>query len=141
MLETVEVDESSYEGTDKLCNDIWLEQMGYGSDEEKRRTGKERLLVWVGDQLTVERIRGLARLRFDDSNPFTRMEWIEPVFGWFHALMAFANSLHVQYVGTSTGIGLRKAFETLGRKGLTKTETKAFTHFGRRWPVSTISRS
>ena len=34
------------------------------------------------------------------------------------------NSLHEQYLGTKTGFGLRKAFETLGRKGLLKAETK-----------------
>ncbi len=38
--------------------------------------------------------------------------------------MAFANSLHSQYLGTSAGMGLRKAFEMLGRKGLMKQETK-----------------
>ncbi|KAH9847961.1 hypothetical protein C2E23DRAFT_871531 [Lenzites betulinus] len=124
ILETVEVDESSYDGTDKLCNDIWLTQMGLGSEDAKRRLGEESLLVWVGDQLTVDRIRGLTRYRYADPNSFSRMEWLEPVFGWFHALMAFANSLHTQYLGTSVGIGLRRAFETLGRKGLVKTETK-----------------
>ncbi|KAI9059966.1 hypothetical protein FKP32DRAFT_1613962 [Trametes sanguinea] len=124
ILETVEVDESSYEGTDRLCNNIWLEQMGYGSEEEKRRTGWDRLFVWVSDHLTVDRIRGLARYQHGDPNAFTRMELLEPVFGWFHTLMAFANSLHAQYIGRSAGISLRKAFETLGRKGLLKTETK-----------------
>ncbi|KAL1945287.1 hypothetical protein VTO73DRAFT_2138 [Trametes versicolor] len=124
ILETVEVDESSYDGTDQLMNKIWLEQMGWGSEEEKKRTGMERILVWAGDQLTVDRIRGLARYRHDDPNSFARMEWVEPVFGWFHATMAFANSLHAQYLGTSAGIGLRKAFETLSRKGLLKQETK-----------------
>ncbi|OJT15551.1 hypothetical protein TRAPUB_6526 [Trametes pubescens] len=123
ILETVEVDESSYDGTDELCNKIWLKQMGY-MDADQERIGRETLLVWAGDQLTVDRIRGLARYRHDDPNSFARMEWIEPVFGWFHALMAFANSIHAQYLGTSAGIGLRKAFETLGRKGLMKAETK-----------------
>ncbi|KAI0363576.1 hypothetical protein BV20DRAFT_1057947 [Pilatotrama ljubarskyi] len=124
ILETVEVDESSYDGTDQLMNSIWLEQMGWGSEEEKRRTGEQRVLVWAGDQLTVDRIRGLARYRHDDPNSFARMDWVEPVFGWFHATMAFANSLHAQYLGTSAGVGLRKAFEMLSRKGLMKQETK-----------------
>ena len=62
MMETVEVDESSYDGTDRLMHEVWLKQMGYGSEAEKKRTGDERLFVWIGDQLTTERIRGLAKL-------------------------------------------------------------------------------
>ncbi|CDO71975.1 hypothetical protein BN946_scf184943.g9 [Trametes cinnabarina] len=124
ILETIEVDESSYEGTNQLMNRIWLEQMGWGSEEEKRCTGVEQILVWAGDQLMVDRIRGPTCYRHDDPNSFVRMEWVEPVFGWFHVAMAFANSLHVQYLRTSTGIGLWKAFETLSRKGLLKQETK-----------------
>ncbi|TBU51094.1 hypothetical protein BD310DRAFT_1043575 [Dichomitus squalens] len=124
ILETVEVDESTYDGTDRLCNNVWLSQLGYTSDEEKRTIGQRWKLVWVGDQLTVERMRGMIRYRYDDVNSFERMDFYEPHFGWFHATMAFANSLHTQYLGTSAGIGLRKAFETLGRKGLMKQETK-----------------
>nr|VWP00644.1 Putative transcriptional regulator containing an aminotransferase domain [Ganoderma boninense] len=126
ILQTVEIDESTYDGTDRLCNKIWLEQMGITEDDLRGlvegRTAE--ILVWVGDQLTVERIRGLIRYRYDDINMVERMDFYEPHFGWFHATMAFANSLHAQYLGTSAGIGLRKAFETLGRKGLMKQETK-----------------
>ena len=39
-------------------------------------------------------------------------------------MMTFANPLHAQYLGNSAGIGLWKAFETLNRKGLMKTEMK-----------------
>lgn len=124
ILETVEVDESTYTGTDRLLHDIYPEQMGWGSAAAKKSMGQDGILVWAGDQLTVDRIRGLARFRHDEPNSYKRMEWLEPVFGWFHALMAFANSLHVQYLGTSTGIGLRKAFKILNRKGLLKAETK-----------------
>ncbi len=82
VLTTVEVDESSYEGTDELCNNIWPREMGYGSSEEDRRKiGKERIVVWVGDQLTVERMRGLSRYRYDDPNSYARMDWLEPHFG------------------------------------------------------------
>ncbi|KAI0668429.1 hypothetical protein C8Q78DRAFT_1098590 [Trametes maxima] len=101
ILETRQINESTYEGTDEF-------QVGLNSNSAKRK---------LGDQLTVERMRGLIRLRHDDPNSFARMEWVEPLFGWFHALMAFANSLHAQYLGTT-------AFETLGRKNLLKPETK-----------------
>lgn len=118
------MDESSYDGTDQLCNTIWPTQMGYGSAEEQRKTGNERIVVWVGDQLTVDRMRGLARYRHDDPNSYARMDWLEPHFGWFHALMTVANSIHTQYLGTSAGMGLRRAFDMLGRKGLIGQQTK-----------------
>lgn len=126
ILQTVEVDESTYDGTDRLCNNIWLKQMGF-TEEDLREIIEGRvqeILVWVGDQLTVERIRGLIRYRYDDINSVEQMDFYEPHFGWFHVTMAFANSLHMQYLGTLAGIGLRKAFEMLGRKGLMKQETK-----------------
>jgi hypothetical protein len=48
-----------------------------------------------------------------------------PVFGWFHLVMAFANSIHKQYLGTSAAIGsLRQAFDILKRKGLITQSTK-----------------
>jgi len=48
-----------------------------------------------------------------------------PVFGWFHLVMAFANSLHKQYLGISSIVGsLQQAFDVLQRKGLHKPETK-----------------
>ena len=42
--------------------------------------------------------------------------------------MAFANSLHKQYLGTSSGRGLKQAFELLERKGLTKIQNKGPFH-------------
>jgi hypothetical protein len=42
--------------------------------------------------------------------------------------MAFANSLHKQYLGTSSGRGLKQAFELLERKGLTKILNKGPFH-------------
>ena len=124
ILETVEVDESTYDGTDKILNTIVPEEMGWRSAEAKAQMGRNGKIPWAGDQLSVDRARGIARYRHDDPNSFARMEHIEPIFGWFHALMAMGNSLHEQYLGTKTGFGLRKAFETLGRKGLLKAETK-----------------
>ena len=124
ILETVEVDESTYDGTDQLLHKIFPDAMGQGSEAQKERIGRTGLIPWIGDQLTVERIRGLGRIRHDALNSWARMEWIEPDFGFFHAEMAYANSLHAQYLGTSTGFGLRRAFELLNRKGLMKADTK-----------------
>ena len=40
------------------------------------------------------------------------------VFGWFHLMIAFANSLHKQYLGTNARCGLMDAFMVLEHKGL-----------------------
>jgi hypothetical protein len=79
----------------------------------------------MGDQLTVERLQGLWKYRHEDFNSFDCMDYMIPVFGWFHLVMAFANSLHKQYLGTSAGIGgMRQAFDVLKRKGLVIQSTK-----------------
>ena len=51
------------------------------------------------------------------------MDFVVLIFGWLHLQMAFANSLHMQYLGTSSGRGLKQAFELLERKGLAKVLT------------------
>lgn len=124
ILQTVQVDESSYDGTDELVNREFRTQMGFTSAVDIVIIGLKWVLAWIGDQLTVDRIRGLAKQRYDEPNSYLRMDWVIPIFGWFHLLMAFANSLHSQYLGTSAGMGLRRAFEVLGRKYLLKQETK-----------------
>ena len=124
ILQTQDQEEASYDGNDKAILG-WFRQLGISTEDELKKTGNERFLVWIGDQLTVERLRGLRRYRHEDVNSYDRMDWVLPTFGWFHLVMAFANSLHKQYLGTSAGIGgLRQAFDVLQRKGLQKSETK-----------------
>lgn len=56
------------------------------------------------------------------------MDFAVLIFGWFHLQMAFANSLHKQYLGTSSSQGLKQAFELLEQKGLARTLTKGPFH-------------
>ncbi|KAJ2991050.1 hypothetical protein NUW54_g8300 [Trametes sanguinea] len=105
-----------------------MRQLGLDKDDERVRTGLERVLVWIGDQLTVERLRGLTNNRCEDLNGYDRNDWLVLVFGWFHAKMAFANSLHRQYFGSASGRGLRQAFTLLQRKGLQNVKIKGVFH-------------
>jgi hypothetical protein len=90
-----------------------------------RVAGSLAELPWLGDQLTVGRLRRLWKYRHEDYNSYDRMDWMIPVFGWFHLIMALANSLHKQYPSTSANIGgLRQAFDVLNRKGLISQATK-----------------
>ncbi|KAF8153869.1 hypothetical protein B0H34DRAFT_753337 [Crassisporium funariophilum] len=124
ILGTCELEEASYEGTLKVMAEFF-KQLDLSSEVEESRTSTERFIAWIGDQLTVERLRGLWKYRHEDHNAFDRLDYMIPVFGWFHLVMAFANSLHKQYLGTSAGIGgMRHAFDLLKRKGLISQATK-----------------
>ena len=59
---------------------------------------------------------------------FDRLNWLVVVFGWFHLMMAFANSMHKQYLGTNAGHGLMHAFMVLERKGLHTIQTRGPFH-------------
>ncbi|KAK7007149.1 hypothetical protein R3P38DRAFT_2793024 [Favolaschia claudopus] len=124
VLETSTFEEASYDGTLNVMNDTFR-QLLLNSAEEQKLTGIQRIIAWMGDQLTVERLRGLWKYRHEDHNSFDRMDYMIPVFGWFHLVMAFANSIHKQYLGNSAAIGsLRQAFDVLKRKGLITQSTK-----------------
>jgi hypothetical protein len=53
-----------------------------------------------------------------DLNSFDHLEFIVPIFGWFHAQITMEHSLYSQFYGTHTGHGLVHAFELLKCKGL-----------------------
>jgi len=127
MLPTAHINESTYEGNDEIVAAM-LKCIGFSSAEELRQVGQERVVVWVGDQLTVSRLRGLQNLRSHDWNAFERMEWMIPMFGWFHLQMAFANSLHTQYYGSKAALGFSHAFDILQRKGLHSTSIQGTFH-------------
>jgi len=127
MLPTDHIDESTYEGNDQIIAAV-LKYLGFFGADEQKRVGLERVIVWVGDQLTVSRLRGLQNLRSHDWNAFERMQWMIPTFGWFHLQMAFANSLHTQYYGSKATLGFSHAFDILQRKGLHSTSTKGTFH-------------
>jgi len=123
LMRTAKIDEASHEGNRQWL-DEWSRQLGLDSDVERENMGRNRIVVWSGDQLTASRLRGLKALRSMDSSPHEQLCWVEPIFGWFHLQMAFATSLHKQYYGTKAGIGFSRAFELLGKKGLASAKVK-----------------
>jgi hypothetical protein len=113
ILGTSELEEASYDGTLKVKAELF-HQLHLHTEEEQIQTGLEHVIAWMGDQLTVEWLRGLWKYRHKDFNSFDHMDYMIPVFGWFHLVMAVANSLHKQYLGTSAGIGgMHQAFDIL----------------------------
>jgi hypothetical protein len=110
MLNLLHIEEASYEGNDRVLEE-WFCQLKFDN------TGQQ-LLIWVGDQLMVRQIHGLKRFRSMDLNSYDRLEFLKPIFGWFHAQIAMEHSLHLHYYGTHAGHGLVYAFELLKQKGL-----------------------
>jgi hypothetical protein len=123
VMGTVKIDEASFEGNQQWV-DEWSRQLRLDTDEEEEKTGRNRIIIWSGDQLTTSRLRGLKTFRSMDGIPYEQLGWIEPIFGWFHLQMAFATSLHKQYYGTKAGVGFARAFEVLGKKGLASAKVK-----------------
>ncbi|KAJ7274776.1 hypothetical protein C8J57DRAFT_1177633 [Mycena rebaudengoi] len=124
ILGTESFEVASYDGVVRAMHQFFR-QLHLDTEDEQRKTALERVIPWLGDQLTVERLRGLWKYRHEDYNSFDRLDYMIPVFGWFHLVMAFANSLHKQYLGTSANVGgLRQGFDVLNRKGLISQATK-----------------
>lgn len=127
MLSTAHIDEATYSGMSELVQE-WNNQMGLTSVQQKMTMALKHLAAWIGDQLTIGRLRGLFNFRGEDFNAYDRLDWMLFIFGWFHLMMTFATSLHKQYLGTAGGHGLRQAFGLLQRKGLNTTSVKGPFH-------------
>ncbi|KAI9067173.1 hypothetical protein FKP32DRAFT_1564214 [Trametes sanguinea] len=127
MLGTMAQPEQSFEDNNRVLTAI-LRQLGIKSREQAYRFGESRLLFTVGDQLTIDRVRGLQQFRCQDCNPSDRLDYVVPVWGWLHFQMAVARSLHKQYLGTTSGLGWKHAFALLERKGLDSPATQGPFH-------------
>ena len=123
LLGTVNIPEASYEDNARLIKE-WLHQLHLDTPKMQEKLGLETIIAWVGDQLTIDRLRNLFKFRAEDLNSFDRLDWMVLTFGWFHLLMAAANTFHKQYLGTSRGRGLSHAIDILEKKGLGSVQTK-----------------
>ena len=112
VLKTAHIEEASYEGNACVLSE-WWRQLECGTLDGQREMGDSQTIVWAGDQMTVSRLRGLQNFHCEDHNSFDRLDFLVPVFGWFHAQIAVEHSIHSQYYGTQQGFGLVHAFDLL----------------------------
>lgn len=140
VLNTVHMEEASYEGNDRVL-DEWFRQLKLDTDAEQKKTARKRFVAWIGDQLTVSRLRGLRQFRSQDMNPWQRMEWLQELFGFMHAEVALEHSFHDQYYLTSSGVGLKHAFDILNRKGLHSPSVKGTFHHDMREALRHVSEA
>ncbi|EKM48682.1 uncharacterized protein PHACADRAFT_189093 [Phanerochaete carnosa HHB-10118-sp] len=127
MLGTEHREEASYDGNED-CMRLWMQQLGLDSPEEQRRIGEHETIIWIGDQLTVSRLRGIKRFHSQDLNSAERLECLALSFGWFHFEVNAGHSFHNQYYCTSTGVGLKRDFDLLDRRGLGSPSTQGNFH-------------
>ena len=127
LLGSVRVPEASYEDNARLVEE-WFHQLGLDSEQDQRQMATREIVTWVGDQLTVDRLRGLFKFQAEDKNSYERLNFVVLIFGWFHLQMAYGSSLHKQYFGTTQSHGLQQAFLLLEKKGLTKPQVKGPFH-------------
>lgn len=128
MLDTVHMEEASQDGNRKVLEEF-LRQLGIVGDRALQEPFLKRLIIWIGDQLTVSRMRSLKRDRAFDMNFVQRFEQFLEIFGWFHAQLNEEMSLHKQYMGTSENLLLKHAFTNMGRKGLEKSGNAGNFHY------------
>lgn len=123
VMKTSKINQSTYDGNEQFVDELFR-QLKLDTDNEKKKTGQDRIIIWSGDQLTTSGLRGLKTFRSMDDTPYEQLGWMQPIFGWFHLQIAFATSLHKQYYGKKAGIGFARAFELLGKKGLASAKVK-----------------
>ncbi|KAF7789166.1 hypothetical protein EIP86_000103 [Pleurotus ostreatoroseus] len=128
MLETMKIDESSLQGNEEVLAAIF-KQLGLDTDEKRRTFMQDHVIIVVGDQLTIIRIRGVKKNHCADLNSAERHENIQEVFGWFHLQITLEHNLHAQYYGRpGTPGSLSQATTLLHRTGMSSTSVKGPWH-------------
>ncbi|KAG8730519.1 hypothetical protein FRC10_002624, partial [Ceratobasidium sp. 414] len=86
MLKTVNIDETSYGGNDQVVLNA-ISQLGFSSLESRKELA-ERIVGWIGDEMTVHRCKGVQQFCQEDPNSFDRLDPFVFIPGLFHLLMA-----------------------------------------------------
>ncbi|KAI0692050.1 hypothetical protein BC835DRAFT_1416805 [Cytidiella melzeri] len=105
-------------GREHATRQYMVETIRLNDDETRQSLTQNKIIPWIGDQLTVCRLRTLKKLRSWDLNWWNRMEEILELFGWFHTQIYQEHSIIKQHYTTTKGMGLKMAFDVLERKGL-----------------------
>ncbi|THG93439.1 hypothetical protein EW026_g7797 [Hermanssonia centrifuga] len=74
VLDTEHEEEASYDGNER-CLGLWFKQLKVLTDMQKANMSRKYPIVWIGDQLTTSRIRGLKKFFAWDDNAWDRLEF------------------------------------------------------------------
>ena len=79
LLGFVNIPEQSYADNECVVDEILLQLGLTGSMEKEQPLARKKVVAWVGDQLTVEQLRGLSKYRSQDADlrmPIHLTTWI-----------------------------------------------------------------
>ncbi|KAG9123668.1 hypothetical protein FRC07_014320 [Ceratobasidium sp. 392] len=96
-LPTMHINESTVKGNIEICNAIFKEAGFDTSNTEFQRF--VRLIA--GDQLTVSRLRAIARNRMGHESGYESFDWLVAITGLFHLKMAQAHGILETHLGDS----------------------------------------
>lgn len=122
MLKTVNIDETSHGGNDQVILNA-LSQLDF-TPLESRKELTERIVGWVGDEMTVHRCKGIQQFCQEDPNSFDRLDPSVFIPGLFHTLMALGSSVFECHRGSSTGSGFAHDTPLLSHVGLAENMRK-----------------
>ncbi|KAI1291236.1 hypothetical protein EDD11_009069 [Mortierella claussenii] len=88
-LPSMHIDQSTVEGNRDILDEVMkvleLSPETYFDDQTR--------VIIAGDQLTLARVRSIARLRWDEDKAYYRVEWAIPVLQLFHLQMVLATAI------------------------------------------------
>lgn len=119
MLATKPIDESTYSSNVQVINEC-LRQLKLDRGDPLVRLTLERMMPWVGDDMTVQRCRHVQWFRQEERNGYDRLDPFIFIFGWFHAQMCLVHSVFECSRGSPAGLGLMRSVLKLGRAGFTE---------------------
>jgi hypothetical protein len=128
MVGTWPIEESSYDGNSLVLSEVLKHNNGGPLDTAAEEEIAKGGIPLVGDQLTVSKAVMLSLFRQHDRNPFDRMSWLIPTFGWFHTQMLLAKLILNNHRGTHSSYGLARDIGRLSIKGLASDKEKPYYH-------------
>ncbi|CAE6434701.1 unnamed protein product [Rhizoctonia solani] len=109
-------DESTYAGSIQGLRDF-LQQLGFNVEDKIIKMTLEMMIPWIGDQLTIARLRGLQWQHQEEPNGYDRLDPFIFIFGWFHALMCLSSAAFENHRGSVAGLGFQHSVLVLCRHG------------------------
>jgi hypothetical protein len=111
-LPSMHIDQSTVEGNRDILDEI-MKTLELGP--ESWFDDLTRMII-AGDQLTLARIRAIARLRWDEEKAYYRLEWAIPVLQLFHLQMVLASAILKTHWGSKKTPGSLCYFITVLEK-------------------------